>query len=76
MKTFTDTRPANSIDFTGYSFRDFTSTGIEDKSKSIQLTILDNNVVVENNSAQNNPAADSIEANRRVRTKIDVVGSV
>ena len=77
MKTFTDTRPANSIDFTGYSFRDFTSTGIEDKSKSIQLTILDNNVVVENNFvAQNITAADSIEANRRVRTKIlDVVGS-
>lgn len=69
--------PANNIDFTGYSHRNFSSTGIDDRSKSIQLTVLDDNVVVENNLvAQNITAADSIEANRRIRTKIlDTVGS-
>ncbi len=68
---------ASNIDFNGYSHRNFSSTGIDDKSKSIQLTILDDNVVVENNFVANNiTSADSIEANRRIRTKIlDVVGS-
>jgi hypothetical protein len=69
--------PANKVDFSAYSFRDFLSTGIEDKSNSLQLRILNDNIVVENNFiAESIKVKDSIEAGKQIRANVlDIVGS-
>ena len=69
--------PANKVDFSAYSFRDFLSTGIEDKSKSLQLRVLNEKVVVENNFvAEDIKVTNSIEAGKQLRANVlDIVGS-
>lgn len=69
--------PANKVNFSAYSFRDFMSTGIEDTSENLQLRVSKDNVVVENNlTSKNIKVADSIEAGKQLRAKIlDIVGS-
>ena len=69
--------PANKVDFSAYSFRDFLSTGIEDKSKSLQLRVLNDNVVVENNLvAEDIKVTNSLEAGKQLRANVlDIVGS-
>ena len=63
--------PANKVDFSAYSFRDFLSTGIEDKSKSLQLRVLNNNLVAEDIKVTN-----SLEAGKQLRANVlDIVGS-
>ena len=68
---------ANKVDFSAYSFREFVSTGIEDRSKSLQLRILNDNVVVEHDFvAENIKSTGSIEAGNKIRASIlDIVGS-
>lgn len=69
--------PANKVDFSAYSFRDFMSTGIEDKSKSLQLRVLNDTVVVENNFVAGDvKITNSLEAGKQIRANVlDIVGS-
>jgi hypothetical protein len=69
--------PANKVDFSAYSFRDFMSTGIEDKSKSLQLRVLNDTVVVENNFVAGDiKISNSLEAGKQLRANVlDIVGS-
>ena len=69
--------PANKVDFSAYSFRDFMSTGIDDKSKSLQLRVLNDTVVVENDFVAGDvKITNSLEAGRQIRANVlDIVGS-
>lgn len=63
---------ADAINFEGYKqiHKDFTSTGIDDRSTAIQLSILDGNVVVENNLVtQTITTQKNIDVGQRIRSK-------
>jgi cytoskeletal protein CcmA (bactofilin family) len=63
---------AESINFENYQqvHKNFTSTGIEDRSTSIELSILDGNVVVENTLvAQGITTQKNIDVGQRVKSK-------
>ena len=69
--------PANKVNFSAYSFRDFMSTGIEDTSENLQLKVSKDNVQVENNlTSKTIKVIDSLEAGKQLRAKVlDIVGS-
>jgi len=63
---------ADAINFDDYptTYKNFTSTGIDDRSNSVQLSILDNNVVVEKNLvAKNITLQENIDVAGRVKAK-------
>jgi len=63
---------AESINFEGYKqiHKNFTSTGIDDRSESIQLTVLNENVVIENSLvAKNITLQDNIDVGKRIKAK-------
>lgn len=60
----------------GGMIRNFASTGIDDKSNSVQLTILDDHVVVENQfTAMNITAADTLTAKNLILTGTLEIGT-
>lgn len=69
--------PANKVNFSAYSFRDFMSTGIEDTSTNLQLKVSKDNVQVENTlTSKTIKVTDSLEAGKQLRAKVlDIVGS-